>query len=296
MSTQSITAQNKASVGKTELAREYMYRYQSNYLSVFWLQYNSHIASPTDSLQQNIQRIIQELKIDTSKESNLKTNLSLFKEWLGTHQDWLLVIDNIENIEAIKAIIPTSHSGHVVITTREREAAKLGALIEINELTQEENELTQRLDQLINTALHSEKSEHIHLASIDNTIGSAKDNVIILEDASISPHHATIFHQSGQFYLIDLDSENGTFINTQRISPRTPMPLKKEDKIRIGNKWIAYDLDTTRVLAPMIEQEQYYVHPTQITLPLSQTVMEISPSQHLNPYTYLLMHKVWQTF
>src|SRR5258708_521600 len=48
---------------------------------------------------------------------------------------------------------------------------------------------------------------------------------------SVSRRHAQIVVVQGKFFIEDLQSRNGTFINNQQISARTP--LKNNDKIRI---------------------------------------------------------------
>ena len=40
-------------------------------------------------------------------------------------------------------------------------------------------------------------------------------------------------HETG-FYIEDQDSVNGTFLNGDPVTPRTPMPVKNADEIRLG--------------------------------------------------------------
>ena len=63
---------------------------------------------------------------------------------------------------------------------------------------------------------------------------SADDGVQVqLGDSSVSRRHACIHSAGGQFAVEDLDSQNGTFVNRERIR-RTP--LSSHDKITIGNQ------------------------------------------------------------
>lgn len=56
--------------------------------------------------------------------------------------------------------------------------------------------------------------------------------------AGVSRRHAEIVQQSSQWFLQDLNSTNGTFVNNQRVSPQTRQPLRSGDQIRLG-KWVA---------------------------------------------------------
>jgi len=47
--------------------------------------------------------------------------------------------------------------------------------------------------------------------------GRSHDNDIILDDKRVSRHHAQITFEEGTYYLIDLETSNGTFINQKKI-------------------------------------------------------------------------------
>lgn len=58
-------------------------------------------------------------------------------------------------------------------------------------------------------------------------------------DASgVSRRHAEIVLQSDQWFVQDLNSTNGTYINNQRMAPLSRQPLHSGDQIRLG-KWTA---------------------------------------------------------
>jgi len=50
----------------------------------------------------------------------------------------------------------------------------------------------------------------------------------------VSRNHATIASRQGVHHLIDLGGVNGTFVNGQRLTPRTPQRLYHGDRIRLG--------------------------------------------------------------
>lgn len=65
------------------------------------------------------------------------------------------------------------------------------------------------------------------------TIGRSEDNSIVLSDRWMSRNHAMIQRMGqGEFYLIDLGSRNGTFVNGRRVS--IPVALHNGDRITFG--------------------------------------------------------------
>lgn len=54
------------------------------------------------------------------------------------------------------------------------------------------------------------------------------------EEGGVGRRHAVIRYSSGQYLLEDLNSINFTFVNKQKIAPKTPTPLKDGDEIRLG--------------------------------------------------------------
>ena len=64
------------------------------------------------------------------------------------------------------------------------------------------------------------------------TIGRSNDNDIVLTNDTISAHHAEIHRRrEGDFFIVDLASTNGTFVNENRIKETE---LKDDDLIEIG--------------------------------------------------------------
>ncbi len=51
---------------------------------------------------------------------------------------------------------------------------------------------------------------------------------------TVSRRHALIAFRSGTFYLMDLNSRNGTYLNDRRLPPQQPFPLRPGDHIRFG--------------------------------------------------------------
>ena len=54
------------------------------------------------------------------------------------------------------------------------------------------------------------------------------------EEGGVSRMHARIFADNGQYMIEDENSTNFTFVNRQRLAPKTPTPLHDNDEIKLG--------------------------------------------------------------
>ncbi|MFH1008388.1 MAG: FHA domain-containing protein [Candidatus Latescibacterota bacterium] len=78
----------------------------------------------------------------------------------------------------------------------------------------------------------SEKGTPFLLSSANVYIGRMAFNDIVIEDDRVSGQHAELSFEEGQFWIEDLGSTNGTYVNGERITRKSP--LKNEDLIKIG--------------------------------------------------------------
>ena len=58
-------------------------------------------------------------------------------------------------------------------------------------------------------------------------------NSVVLADSKVSRRHAIIHSQNDEFWLVDLGSRNGTYLNGRRVAQ--PTQLQNRDKIVIGD-------------------------------------------------------------
>jgi pSer/pThr/pTyr-binding forkhead associated (FHA) protein len=76
------------------------------------------------------------------------------------------------------------------------------------------------------------KGTSLDLAQQQITLGRANDATLVLNDDYASSRHARIFPQDGQWIVEDLGSTNGTYLDRQKVTRPTPVPLGVP--IRIG--------------------------------------------------------------
>jgi pSer/pThr/pTyr-binding forkhead associated (FHA) protein len=64
------------------------------------------------------------------------------------------------------------------------------------------------------------------------TVGRAPECELRLDDTYASSQHARIFAKNGSWYVEDLGSTNGTYVNEQKLA--APAMLQPGDRIRVG--------------------------------------------------------------
>jgi pSer/pThr/pTyr-binding forkhead associated (FHA) protein len=64
------------------------------------------------------------------------------------------------------------------------------------------------------------------------TIGRAPECELLIDDTYASSQHARLFGKNGTWYVEDLGSTNGTFVNDQKLA--APAMVQQGDRIRIG--------------------------------------------------------------
>ncbi|MGD1906496.1 MAG: FHA domain-containing protein [Leptolyngbyaceae cyanobacterium] len=86
------------------------------------------------------------------------------------------------------------------------------------------------------------ESGNRHLSLVGSncwTVGRSDDNNLVLPDRWISRNHAMIqCMETGEFYLIDLGSRNGSFVNGRRVS--VPMTLHNGDALTFGQTELSF--------------------------------------------------------
>lgn len=65
------------------------------------------------------------------------------------------------------------------------------------------------------------------------TLGRQEENKIQIRDQYISKNHFKLIRNEGEYYLIDLNSSNGTYVNDEKIQDR--VKLKDKDIIQVGS-------------------------------------------------------------
>jgi pSer/pThr/pTyr-binding forkhead associated (FHA) protein len=91
------------------------------------------------------------------------------------------------------------------------------------------------------------------------TVGRAMDNMVRLEDGTVSHHHAMFLVEAGEYKLRDLNSTNGTRVNGMRI---VEAKLNNGDQVRLGSVEMRFESEVRKTSQPL--------PPTQTGIDLSQ--------------------------
>jgi pSer/pThr/pTyr-binding forkhead associated (FHA) protein len=95
------------------------------------------------------------------------------------------------------------------------------------------------------------------------TLGRAPDNMIVLEDASVSGRHAQL-QRSGDVYRVkDLGSTNGTRVNSETI---TEVTLRFGDRLRFGKVEARFEADLAGGVEPLPEVATIDAKPAEISV------------------------------
>ena len=82
------------------------------------------------------------------------------------------------------------------------------------------------------------------------TIGRSPSVSIPIDDKTLSREHTQVYVQGNRYFVRDLGSKNGTYLNNQLV--KQPTPLKHGDRIRVGSAsfMILWDPEDVAAEAP----------------------------------------------
>lgn len=123
-------------MGKTQTAIEYVYRHRPGYRAVLWMQ-----ASSRDRLIAGYVDIARQLGVAGLDEQDPQVAIASLQHWFTTQPGWLLVIDNVDDLQLVREFLPPGNSGHMLLMTRVSATGSLARRIELSPMPAEEGAL-----------------------------------------------------------------------------------------------------------------------------------------------------------
>jgi transcriptional regulator with XRE-family HTH domain len=121
-------------MGKTQTAIEYAYRYAQDYAAVLWAN-----AETEESLLESFAAMARILQLSGPYTQKQEDVVALVLNWLTSHRDWLLILDNVEEITLVRHFVPASRHGSLLLTTRLPTLGTLAPCLELQPLSVEES-------------------------------------------------------------------------------------------------------------------------------------------------------------
>src|SRR6266516_1765974 len=120
-------------IGKTQIAIEYAYRYRREYPAIFWVR-----AAMRDTLIADFVTLATLLSLPEQHEQDQNRVVAAVKRWFTFHKEWLLILDNADDLAAVANFIPAGDNGYVLLTTRDQAVATIAQVLEVEKMNQEE--------------------------------------------------------------------------------------------------------------------------------------------------------------
>jgi len=116
-------------IGKTQTAVEYAYRYRDLYQAVLWAR-----ADSRDLLVSDFVSIADLLNLPGKHDEDQKYVVQVVKRWLENNTQWLLILDNADDLEMVSEFIPSAGQGHTLLTTRAQALGTIAQGVEIEKM------------------------------------------------------------------------------------------------------------------------------------------------------------------
>ena len=101
----------------------------------------------------------------------------------------------------------------------------------------------------IETKLGQDKVSKSHFSQNEVMIGRDTNCELSVMDEALSAHHARIIFHHGQWWLEDLNSTNGTFLNQEKLV--VPAVVITGDEFKCGNTFFNIRINLDEKLSPM---------------------------------------------
>ncbi len=119
-------------IGKTQTAVEYAYRHKEDYSPILWVK-----AESKESLISDFAQLTSRLNLPEKDAQDQQEVVNAVLRWLQQHDQWLLILDNADDLSLASPFIQGLRSGHILFTTRAQATGTISR-VEVRELPEQE--------------------------------------------------------------------------------------------------------------------------------------------------------------
>lgn len=123
-------------IGKTQFVLEYAYRFRAEYSVVLWAR-----AETRTVLLNDLMALATVIGLPPQQERDQQHTLQAIQQWLMQHSDWLLILDNLEDMALLEEIAPSEIKGHLLFTTRAQATGSVAQHLAVEQMSEEEGAL-----------------------------------------------------------------------------------------------------------------------------------------------------------
>ncbi len=134
--TQASAVSGLGGIGKTQVAVEYAYRYGSRYQTILWVN-----ADTLKSLLSDFVSLASLLDLPEKDAVDQRRAVDAVMRWLQGHSQWLLIMDNADDLEMVYDFLPARGAGHTLLTSRSQATGPNIKGIELEKMEREEGAL-----------------------------------------------------------------------------------------------------------------------------------------------------------
>ena len=190
--TQKLALSGLGGMGKTQIAIEYVYRYHNDYKFIFWVR-----GDTREKMLSDFASLATTLNLKEQHEQDQQLLIEAVRSNLRKNSNWLLIIDNIEDLRYAQGILPTSVKGHILLTTRTQTTGDIAKHIDLEIMTPDEGALY-----LLRRTKILTQDDSIQEASLDD-IRIAKDIADTLDGLPLALDQAGAYIEESGCNLSD---------------------------------------------------------------------------------------------
>ena len=220
-----------AGMGKTQTAIEYAYRHMDTYQAIFWLQAETRAA-----LVSGMVTLAEDLHLVKKEEYRQDEAIKAAKRWLQKQTGWLLILDNIEDFQLVREVLPVGSSGHVLLTTRSLSTGPHIQRLDLEKMEPEEGALflLRRAKRLgpkdpLELASTADRDKALEIALLLDGLPLALDQAgAYIEETACTLSHYTNLFQRHQSILLGLRDLSGGLNADHSLSVNATLSLTLE--------------------------------------------------------------------